>query len=99
MLRTVSEQPTLWESILPEPLLRMPAELAAVDRLLDDERFFEPYRQFFHATIGRPSVPIETYLRLMFLKYRFKLGFEPLCPAGAGSVGSRSEAPRRIRPR
>jgi IS5 family transposase len=57
----------------------MPAELEAVDRLLDDERFFEPYRQFFHATIGRPSIPIETYLRLMFLKYRYRLGFEPLC--------------------
>jgi IS5 family transposase len=55
MLRTVSEQPTLWESILPGPLLRMPAELEAVDRLLDDPRFFEPYRRFFHATLGRPS--------------------------------------------
>ena len=86
MLRTVSEQPTLWESILPEPLLRMPAELAAVDRLLDDERFFGPYRRFFHATLGRPSVPIETYLRLMFLKYRFKLGFEPLCREVADSI-------------
>ncbi len=79
MLRTVSEQPTLWESILPAEALRMPAELEAIDRLLDDERFFEPYRVFFHATIGRPSIPIETYLRLMFLKYRYKLGFEPLC--------------------
>ena len=79
MLRTVSAQPTLWESILPEQCLGMPAELVAVDRLLDDARFFEPYRAFFHATIGRPSIPIETYLRLMFLKYRYKLGFEPLC--------------------
>jgi hypothetical protein len=29
--------------------------------------------------LGRPSVPIETYLRLMFLKYRYRLGYEPLC--------------------
>ena len=86
MLRTVSEQPTLWESILPEPVLRMPAELEAVDRLLDDARFFEPYRRFFHATLGRPSVPIETYLRLMFLKYRYRLGFEPLCREVADSI-------------
>ena len=64
----------------------MPAELVAVDRLLDDERFFEPYRAFFHATIGRPSIPIETYLRLMFLKYRYKLGFEPLCREVADSI-------------
>jgi transposase, IS5 family len=86
VLRTVNAQATLWESILPEPLLGMPAELEAVDRLLDDPRFFEPYREFFHATIGRPSIPIETYLRLMFLKYRYKLGFEPLCREVADSI-------------
>ena len=64
----------------------MPAELEAVDRLLDDERFFAPYRRFFHATLGRPSIPIETYLRLMFLKYRYRLGFEPLCREVADSI-------------
>jgi IS5 family transposase len=76
----------LWESVLPVEVLRMPAELEAVDRLLDDERFFAPYRRFFHATIGRPSIPIETYLRLMFLKYRYRLGFEPLCREVADSI-------------
>ena len=86
MLRTVGEQPTLWESILPAPLLGMPAELTAVDRLLDDPRFFEPYRVFFHPVLGRPSIPIETYLRLMFLKYRYRLGFEPLCREVADSI-------------
>ena len=86
MLRTVNAQPTLWESILPPEVLGMPVELAAVDRLLDDPRFFEPYRAFFHATVGRPSVPIETYLRLMFLKYRYKLGFEPLCREVSDSI-------------
>jgi IS5 family transposase len=86
VLRTVNAQPTLWESILPAEALRLPAELAAVDRLLDDPRFFEPYRRFFHERIGRPSVPIETYLRLMFLKYRFRLGFEPLCREVTDSI-------------
>ncbi len=65
----------------------MPAELRAVDRLLDDERFFTPYREFFHATLGRPSIPIETYLRLMFLKYRYRLGFETLCREVTDSIG------------
>src|SRR6266581_4478572 len=86
MLRTVGDQPTLWAAILPPAVLGMPAELEAVDRLLDDPRFFEPYRRFFHATIGRPSIPIETYLRLMFLKYRYRLGFEPLCREVADSI-------------
>ena len=86
MLRTVGDQPTLWESLLPEQALVMPAELVRVDRLLDDERFFAPYGEFFHATLGRPSIPIETYLRLMFLKYRYRLGFETLCREVSDSI-------------
>ena len=86
MLRTVGDAPTLWETILPSAVLRMPAELERVDRLLDDPRFFEPYRAFFDPVMGRPSIPIETYLRLMFLKYRYKLGFEPLCREVADSI-------------
>ena len=31
-------------------------------------------------------MPIETYLRLMFLKFRYKLGFEPLCREVADSI-------------
>jgi IS5 family transposase len=82
----VNAQPTLWEAILPQACLGLPAELEAVDRLLDDPVFFEPYRAHFHATLGRPSVPIETYLRLMFLKYRYRLGFEPLCREVTDSI-------------
>ena len=64
----------------------MPAELEAVDRLLDDPAFFEPFVAHFHAVLGRPSLPIETYLRLMFLEYRYRLGFEPLCREVADSI-------------
>jgi IS5 family transposase len=87
MLRTVGEEPTLWESLLPAEALVMPAELVRIDALLDDDRFFEPYAGFFHATLGRPSIPIETYLRLMFLKYRYRLGFETLCREVTDSIG------------
>jgi IS5 family transposase len=86
MLRTVNPQPTLWEALLPEMCLGLPAELEAVGRLLDDPVFFAPYRRHFHPIFGRPSVPIETYLRLMFLKFRYKLGFEPLCREVADSI-------------
>jgi IS5 family transposase len=37
--------------------------------------------------IGRPSIPIETYLRLMFLKFRYRLGYETLCREVAASIG------------
>ena len=43
--------------------------------------------EFFHATLGRPSIPIETYLRLMFLKFRYRLGFETLCREVTDSIG------------
>ena len=87
MLRTVGEQPTLWEALLPVEALVMPAELVRVDALLDDPCFFAPYGEFFHATLGRPSIPIETYLRLMFLKYRYRLGYETLCREVTDSIG------------
>jgi IS5 family transposase len=89
MLRTRNDQPSLWESVLPEVCLRLPAELERVDAWLDDEAFFEPFRAHFDARLGRPSVPIETYLRLMFLKFRYRLGYETLCREVADSISWR----------
>ncbi len=89
MLRTISPQPTLWESILPECCLGLPGDLAEIDELLDDDRFFEPFRPFFDPVMGRPSIPIETYLRMMFLKYRYRLGYEPLCREVSDSIAWR----------
>lgn len=86
MLRTVGDQPTLWEVLLPAGALVMSEELERVDRLLDDPGFFVPFRVYFHERMGRPSIPIEVYLRLMFLKYRYKLGFEPLVREVADSI-------------
>ena len=89
MLRTVSEAPTLWESVIPECLMGLPGDLGEIDGLLDDPRFFEPFRAFFDPTHGRPSIPMETYLRMMVLKYRYRLGFEPLCAEVADSLAWR----------
>ena len=86
MLRTVADQPTLWEAILPEELCRLPVELARVDVLLDDPVFFAPFVPFFDPRIGRPSTPMETYLRLMFLKFRYRLGYESLCREVSDSI-------------
>ena len=86
MLRTVNDQPTLWDSILPPELLVLPVELGRVDALLDDPVFFAPFAAYFDARIGRPSIPMETYLRLMFLKFRYRLGYESLCREVADSI-------------
>jgi len=76
----------LWDAILPSELLVLPGELARVDALLDDAVFFAPFVPFFDARIGRPSIPMETYLRLMFLKFRYRLGYESLCREVADSI-------------
>ena len=86
MLRTVNDQLSLWDVILPSELLVLPDELARVDRLLDDRAFFAPFVPFFDPRIGRPSVPMETYLRMMFLKFRYRLGYESLCREVGDSI-------------
>ena len=89
MFRTAGDRPSLWESQLPTEVLRLPGELARVDALLDDPAFFEPFRPFFHPVLGRPSTPVECYLRLMFLKFRYRLGYERLCAEVGDSVSWR----------
>jgi transposase, IS5 family len=86
VLRTVNDQLSLWDAVLPSELLVLPDELARVDRLLDDPAFFAPFVPFFDPRIGRPSVPMETYLRMMFLKFRYRLGFESLCREVGDSI-------------
>jgi transposase, IS5 family len=86
VLRTVNDQLSLWDAILPSELLVLPDELARVDALLDDAVFFAPFVPFFDARIGRPSIPMETYLRMMFLKFRYRLGYESLCREVADSI-------------
>jgi IS5 family transposase len=90
VLRTkVDPQPTLWEAILPPEFLALPPGLEQIDRLLDDPVFFEPFVAFFDPVIGRPSIPMETYLRMMFLRFRYGLGFETLCAEVADSLAWR----------
>jgi len=86
MLRTRAEQVSLWEAVLPVEVLRLPGELARVDALLDDPVFFAPFVPFFDPRVGRPSTPMEVYLRMMFLKFRYRLGYESLCREVSDSI-------------
>jgi Transposase domain (DUF772) len=86
MLRTTNPQRSLWEAILPTEAIGLSTELTMVDRLLDDPVFIQPFRVHFDPIIGRPSIPIDTYLRLMFLKFRNRLGYELLCCEVADSI-------------
>jgi transposase, IS5 family len=80
VLRTkVDAQESLWEAILPPECLSLPPGLEQIGRLLDDPVFFEPFVAHFDPHFGRPSIPMEVYLRMMHLRYRYDLGFETLC--------------------
>ena len=89
MLRLHDGQATLWEQMLPEQIQLMGPELEAVDRLLDDPRFLAPFVERFFCSIGRPTIPIDSYLRLMYLKHRHSLGYETLCKEVADSLSWR----------
>ena len=86
LLRTRAAQVSLWEAVLPAEVLRLPAELERVDALLEDPVFFAPFTPFFDPRVGRPSTPMETYLRMMFLKFRYRLGYESLCREVSDSI-------------
>jgi transposase, IS5 family len=78
MLKLREEQVTLWDVIIPESIWKLPEELVKVDQLLDDERFMQPFLEKHSTTRGRPTKAIETFLRLMYLKRRYNLGYETL---------------------
>jgi hypothetical protein len=94
---------SLWEEVLPIEVRELPEDLAALDRALSDpgllgpilERFRREVREAgrFVLTDGRPTIAMETYVRLMVLKARYRWGTgcwrcrtRSIC---AGSAGSR----------
>jgi IS5 family transposase len=89
VLRETDPQTTIWELLLPDEAKRLPAELTQVDTYLDDERFIAPWRALFDRRLGRPSVPIDTLLRLLYFKHRYGLGYESLCREVSDSIGWR----------
>ena len=89
LLRVTAPPVTIWDDLLPDQAKRLPDELARIDAYLDDERFIAPWRGVFAARLGRPSVPVETLLRLLYLKHRYQLGYETLCREVGDSISWR----------
>ena len=86
MLRTTNPSQGLWDAILPDAFLGLPAELARVDTLLDDPRFLAPLAAHFDPHIGRPSVPLDTYLWIVLLRFRYRLDYKLVCRERADSI-------------
>jgi len=79
---------SLWDELLPEGLRELPEDLAQMDGLLRDEALLAPIEAHWDREAvargrsakghGRPSIPMQTYVRLMVLKHRFGWGYQTL---------------------
>jgi len=77
MLTIDNPQLDLFDGWIPPELLELSEELAFADRVLSDPRVLEPFLK--NAKLkGRPSIPIATYLRLMYLKERYQMSYAVL---------------------
>ena len=72
---------SLFDLGLPVEVRELPADLAALDRLLDDPALLAPVERAWDAAargFGRPTIPIERLVRLMVIKQRSGWGYETL---------------------
>lgn len=89
MLTLVAEQPeSLWDVVLPVEARELPEDLARLDVVLAQEELLRPiverWRSEFERTgrlvlsDGRPTIAMETFVRLMMLKARYGWGYRTL---------------------
>lgn len=81
-------QESLWEAVIPREWA-LQGEWAVLDALLDDDKFLEPFASRLESRIGRPTIPMERYLRLMVVKHRYGWGYEMLVQEVADSISLR----------
>ena len=97
MLTLLAGQPEcLWDESLPVEVKELPEDLAALDALLSDHELLWPiverWRQEFEQTgrpvltEGRPTIAMETFIRLMALKQRYRWGYRTLVAEVSDSI-------------
>jgi transposase, IS5 family len=87
---------SLWDEALPVEVRELPEDLAALDRLLSDPELLGPIAERFRREVeeerravltdGRPTIAMETYVRLMVLKQRFRWGYRTLVAEVSDSI-------------
>ncbi len=89
MLTLLADQPEcLWDDALLVEVKELPEDLAALDVLLSDHELLWPIVERFRRGVvgdrravlrdGRPTIAMETYIRLMVLKQRYRWGYRTL---------------------
>ena len=97
MLTLVAGQPeSLWDEALPVEVRELPVDLAALDGLLADPGLLAPiaalWQREFERTgrqvvgRGRPTIAMETFVRLMVVKQRFRWGYRTLVAEVSDSI-------------
>ncbi|MHB1998851.1 MAG: transposase [Solirubrobacteraceae bacterium] len=86
----------LWDEALPVQVKQLPEDLAALDRLLSDRRLMGPVLERFRREVlegkravlsdGRPTIAMETFVRLMVLKARYRWGYRSLVAEVSDSI-------------
>jgi IS5 family transposase len=78
---------SLWDEVLPVGVRELPANLAALDVLLRDRALLAPIAAHWESEAaagrasvghGRPTIAMDTYVRLMVIKHRTGWGYETL---------------------
>ena len=86
---------SLWDEILPAEVKALPDDLAKLDELLSDLALLAPIavrweRELMEAArfapCGRPSIAMESYVRLMVIKHRSGWGYETLMREVSDSI-------------
>jgi IS5 family transposase len=90
------QQECLWDEALPIEVRELPVDLAALDVLLSSSGMLAPIAAWWRAEFeqtgrqvidqGRPTIAMETYVRLMVLKARYRWGYRPLVAEVSDSI-------------
>jgi IS5 family transposase len=97
VLTLVAGQPeSLWDEALPVEVRQLPADLAQLDVLLSDPGLLAPIVEHWRREVvetkravltdGRPTIAMETYIRLMVLKQRYRWGYRSLVAEVSDSI-------------
>lgn len=97
VLRLVAGQAeTLWDEALPVEVRELPRDLAALDGLLADPALLAPITAPWRREVretgrsvlvdGRPTIAMETYVRVMVLKARHGWGYRTLMAEVSDSI-------------
>ena len=97
MLTLLAAQPEcLWDDALPVEVKELPEDLAGLDVLLSDPELLWPLVERWRAefeqtgravlTEGRPTIALETFVRLMVLKQRYRWGYRTLVAEVSDSI-------------